>query len=77
MLDQLCQHLHDVLPKCFKARFCIPQGSTTQGFRPQYDSQRWCGGEEGAKRLHAWQRGVTGYPLVDAAMRQLWLTGWM
>ncbi|KAI4902611.1 hypothetical protein NFI96_032932, partial [Prochilodus magdalenae] len=27
--------------------------------------------------LKAWQRGQTGYPLVDAAMRQLWLTGWM
>lgn len=27
--------------------------------------------------LKAWQRGRTGYPLVDAAMRQLWLTGWM
>uniref|UniRef100_A0A8C1YND9 Si:ch1073-390k14.1 n=1 Tax=Cyprinus carpio TaxID=7962 RepID=A0A8C1YND9_CYPCA len=27
--------------------------------------------------LKAWQRGRTGYPLVDAAMRQLWQTGWM
>jgi deoxyribodipyrimidine photo-lyase len=27
--------------------------------------------------LRAWQRGQTGYPLVDAAMRQLWHTGWM
>jgi deoxyribodipyrimidine photo-lyase len=27
--------------------------------------------------LEAWRRGETGYPLVDAAMRQLWLTGWM
>ncbi len=25
----------------------------------------------------AWQRGQTGYPLVDAGMRQLWHTGWM
>ena len=25
----------------------------------------------------AWQRGQTGYPLVDAGMRQLWTTGWM
>jgi deoxyribodipyrimidine photo-lyase len=30
-----------------------------------------------AKRLRAWQRGQTGYPLVDAGMRQLWQTGWM
>ena len=27
--------------------------------------------------LKAWQRGRTGYPLVDAAMRQLWAVGWM
>jgi deoxyribodipyrimidine photo-lyase len=27
--------------------------------------------------LRAWQRGRTGYPLVDAAMRELWATGWM
>lgn len=27
--------------------------------------------------LEAWQRGETGYPIVDAGMRQLWETGWM
>lgn len=27
--------------------------------------------------LRAWQRGQTGYPIVDAGMRQLWTTGWM
>jgi deoxyribodipyrimidine photo-lyase len=27
--------------------------------------------------LRAWQRGRTGYPIVDAGMRQLWNTGWM
>jgi deoxyribodipyrimidine photo-lyase len=25
----------------------------------------------------AWERGMTGYPIVDAGMRQLWATGWM
>lgn len=30
-----------------------------------------------ALRLRAWQEGRTGYPLVDAGMRQLWRTGWM
>lgn len=28
-------------------------------------------------QLRAWQRGLTGYPFVDAGMRQLWSTGWM
>ncbi len=30
-----------------------------------------------AEALHAWQKGRTGYPIVDAGMRQLWETGWM
>ena len=27
--------------------------------------------------LAAWQKGLTGFPIVDAGMRQLWQTGWM
>ena len=35
-------------------------------------------GKGAAKRdLEAWQQGRTGYPIVDAGMRQLWATGWM
>jgi len=34
-------------------------------------------GRDDAAALSAWQRGRTGYPLVDAAMRQLWHTGWI
>ncbi len=30
-----------------------------------------------AEALEAWRKGETGYPLVDAAMRELWITGWM
>jgi deoxyribodipyrimidine photo-lyase len=30
-----------------------------------------------AAELAAWQQGRTGYPIVDAGMRQLWATGWM
>lgn len=30
-----------------------------------------------ATRLKAWQKGCTGYPIVDAGMRELWTTGWM
>ena len=33
--------------------------------------------DEGGKKLRAWQRGQTGYPIVDAGMRQLYATGWM
>jgi deoxyribodipyrimidine photo-lyase len=30
-----------------------------------------------AQDLACWQKGMTGYPVVDAGMRQLWRTGWM
>ncbi len=32
--------------------------------------------EENAKGLSAWRRGLTGYPIVDAGMRELWKSGW-
>jgi deoxyribodipyrimidine photo-lyase len=30
-----------------------------------------------ARKVKAWQRGRTGFPIVDAGMRELWTTGWM
>jgi deoxyribodipyrimidine photo-lyase len=30
-----------------------------------------------AEALARWQRGATGFPIVDAGMRELWATGWM
>lgn len=43
-------------------------------FKPEYDAIHWANWPEG---LAAWQAGRTGYPLVDAAMRQLNYSGWM
>ncbi|MBN7798416.1 cryptochrome/photolyase family protein [Parahaliea mediterranea] len=43
-------------------------------FKAQFDAFPWRW-DEGA--LHAWQRGRTGYPVVDAGMRELWQTGYM
>ncbi|GGD94295.1 deoxyribodipyrimidine photo-lyase [Tsuneonella deserti] len=37
----------------------------------------WRSGAAAGDDLRAWQRGMTGYPIVDAGMRQLWQTGWM
>ena len=45
-----------------------------QPFIPWTDKVRWHQDEE---RLNAWQQGRTGFPIVDAAMRQLNATGWM
>jgi deoxyribodipyrimidine photo-lyase len=42
--------------------------------RKQFSKFPW---RSDAKGLRAWQRGRTGYPLVDAGMRELWRTGWM
>jgi deoxyribodipyrimidine photo-lyase len=33
--------------------------------------------KKNAKWMHAWKKGLTGYPIVDAGMRQLWRLGWM
>ncbi|HWA85709.1 MAG TPA: deoxyribodipyrimidine photo-lyase [Opitutus sp.] len=44
--------------------------------RKEFERFEWASDPDGAK-LHAWQRGCTGYPIVDAGMRQLWATGWM
>jgi deoxyribodipyrimidine photo-lyase len=33
--------------------------------------------ETDSQKLKAWQQGLTGYPIVDAAMRELWQTGFM
>jgi deoxyribodipyrimidine photo-lyase len=38
---------------------------------------RYDKGELADQRLAAWQQGKTGYPMVDAGMRQLLATGWM
>jgi deoxyribodipyrimidine photo-lyase len=42
--------------------------------RPAYASLPW---RKDAPSLRAWQKGLTGIPIVDAGMRQLWHTGWM
>lgn len=47
---------------------------TTRNFRPEYDGLPWRSDPEG---FEAWCTGQTGYPIVDAGMRQLVQTGWM
>lgn len=43
-------------------------------FNDRFDAFPW---EVDERALKAWQKGQTGYPIVDAGMRQLWQTGWM
>ncbi len=42
--------------------------------RPEFAHFPW---DDNQDLLTAWQKGRTGYPLVDAGLRQLWQTGWM
>lgn len=50
----------------------------TQSYRDEFDKLAWRDHTgEAATDLQAWQQGRTGYPIVDAGMRQLWQTGWM
>lgn len=43
-------------------------------FRAEFDAFPWL---KNKKHLRAWQQGLTGYPIVDAGMRELWQTGYM
>ena len=45
-----------------------------KNWKPDYDAFPWRQDEDG---LRAWTGGRTGYPIVDAGMRELWTSGWM
>jgi deoxyribodipyrimidine photo-lyase len=46
----------------------------TRNYNKSFDEFAWT---PDAGNLKLWQQGKTGYPLVDAGMRELWQTGWM
>ena len=48
--------------------------TVTQSFKPQYDRIQW---RNNPDEFEAWKKGQTGYPLVDAGMRELNNTGYM
>jgi deoxyribodipyrimidine photo-lyase len=48
--------------------------TAVQPLRAKYADFPW---KSDPQSLRRWQRGVTGYPIVDAGMRQLWRSGWM
>jgi deoxyribodipyrimidine photo-lyase len=49
-------------------------GLPEKNFNRNFDAFPW---RDDARGMRAWQRGRTGYPIVDAGMRELWATGWM
>jgi deoxyribodipyrimidine photo-lyase len=56
------------------AFYLLYPATPEKSFRPEFNHFPW---HFDAKKLKAWTRGLTGYPLVDAGMRELWHTGWM
>lgn len=42
--------------------------------KPEFDRMPW---RDDPAALAAWRKGLTGYPIVDAGLRELWATGWM
>lgn len=48
--------------------------TTNAPFRKEFAKFPW---HADCQLLEAWQKGATGYPIVDAGMRELWTTGWM
>lgn len=59
---------------CWQLLYENPQ-LASRNYRPEFDRFAWQPPSDA--ELQAWQQGRTGYPLVDAGMRQLWQTGWM
>jgi deoxyribodipyrimidine photo-lyase len=58
---------------CRHLLFDVPD-LATRNLQPSFDAFPW---KHDDKALAAWQRGQTGYPIVDAGMRELWHTGVM
>ena len=58
---------------CYHLLYHFPS-MPDEAFNPKFNFFPWGDDQE---RLKAWQRGQTGYPLVDAGMRELWQTGFM
>jgi deoxyribodipyrimidine photo-lyase len=59
---------------CWHLLYTNPE-LATRNYRSEFDRFGWQ--TLSTDELAAWQQGRTGYPLVDAGMRQLWQTGWM
>ncbi len=69
------QYLKELVWRDFAAHllYHFPH-TTTEPLREAFKNFPW---KKSPKSLSAWQKGMTGYTIVDAGMRQLWHIGWM
>ncbi|MET0528116.1 MAG: deoxyribodipyrimidine photo-lyase [Microvirga sp.] len=75
----LAQHAEKFLSEVVWRDFCHQLLHTyphlpVRSHSPRFESFPWIADKAA---FEAWQKGRTGYPIVDAGMRQLWRTGWM
>ena len=54
--------------------FHYPRVSMRKSFNEKYDALQW---RDSKEDFEAWKTGNTGFPIIDAAMKQLITTGWM
>ncbi len=52
-------------------------GSLTDYYEPRFSQMRYDSGKDAEAKFDAWKQGKTGFPMVDAGMRQLLVEGWM
>ena len=58
----------------FQIIYCIITRITKKNLQTKFDNFPWI---DNSEHLLAWKTGQTGYPIVDAGMRELWSTGYM
>jgi deoxyribodipyrimidine photo-lyase len=58
-------------------QICALPAYGSENAREAFDAMPWRDLREAKSDFSAWKKGLTGYPIVDAGMRQLWTTGWM
>jgi deoxyribodipyrimidine photo-lyase len=51
--------------------------TTTEYYEPRFEAMRYDEGSDADAKFEAWKAGKTGYPMVDAGMRQLLNDGWV
>jgi deoxyribodipyrimidine photo-lyase len=73
--DQILTYIKELIWRDFYRQilYHFPHAATS-AFRPEYNHIPW---QNNPDHFQAWCQGRTGFPIIDAAMRQLNTTGWM
>ena len=75
-VSRLSPHIHwgEISPNTIWHRVWSLQQLNTNKLQTKFDKFSW---DNNTSFLKAWKSGQTGYPIVDAGMRELWSTGYM